>query len=141
MGKEKERFEPKIIGFFCNWCSYAGADGAGTARLQYPSNLRVVRVMCSGRVSPELILHTLREGADGVLVLGCHIGDCHYAEGNHRTAKRIPVLRKLLGYVGIEPERVRLEWASSAESNKVVQVVNEFTETVRALGPLGVGRQ
>lgn len=141
MGEEKERFEPKIIGFFCNWCSYAGADGAGTARLQYPSNLRVVRVMCSGRVSPELILHTLREGADGVLVLGCHIGDCHYVEGNHRTAKRIPVLQKLLSYVGIEPERVRLEWASSAEGNKVAQVISEFTETVRALGPLKVGRQ
>ncbi len=141
MSKEEGRFEPKIIGFFCNWCSYAGADGAGTARLQYLPNLRVVRVMCSGRVSPELILHTLREGADGVLVLGCHIGDCHYTEGNHRTAKRIPVLQKLLGYVGIEPERVRLEWASSAESNKVVQVISEFTETVRALGPLGVGRR
>lgn len=141
MGKAEERFEPKIIGFFCNWCSYAGADGAGTARLQYPSNVRVVRVMCSGRVSPELILHTLREGADGVLVLGCHIGDCHYAEGNHRTAKRIPVLQKLLGYIGIEPERVRLEWASSAESSKVAQVISEFTETVRALGPLKVGRQ
>ena len=133
-------FEPKIIGFFCNWCSYAGADAAGTARLQYLPNVRVVRVMCSGRVSPELIFRTLRDGADGVLVLGCHIGDCHYAEGNHRTAKRIPVLRKLLSHVGIEPERVRLEWASSAESSKVARVVTEFTETVRALGPLNFGR-
>jgi len=96
----------------------------------------VVRVMCSGRVSPELILHTFREGADGVLVLGCHLGDCHYTDGNHRTAKRIPMLRNLLGYVGIEPERLRLEWASSAEGDKVARVVTEFTETVRALGPL-----
>ncbi|MGQ9585549.1 MAG: hydrogenase iron-sulfur subunit [Anaerolineae bacterium] len=133
-----EPFEPKIIGFFCNWCSYGGADAAGTARLQYPPNVRVVRVMCSGRVSPELILRTFREGADGVLVLGCHIGDCHYAEGNHRTAKRIPMLRNLLGYVGIEPERLRLDWASSAEGQKVAQVIGEFTETVRALGPLKI---
>jgi len=136
-----EEFEPKIIGFFCNWCSYAGADAAGTARLQYSPNVRVVRVMCSGRVSPELILHTFREGADGVLVLGCHLGDCHYTDGNHRTAKRIPMLRNLLGYVGIEPERLRLEWASSAEGDKVARVVTEFTETVRALGPLKVARE
>ncbi|MGC8838223.1 MAG: hydrogenase iron-sulfur subunit [Anaerolineae bacterium] len=139
--KETGTFEPKIIGFFCNWCSYGGADAAGTARLQYAPNVRVVRVMCSGRVSPELILHAFREGADGVLVLGCHIGDCHYAEGNHRTAKRIPILRNLLQYVGIEPERLRLDWASSAEGDKVARVVTEFTETVRALGPLRIGRQ
>jgi len=131
-----EAFEPRIIGFFCNWCSYGGADAAGTARLQYAPNVRVIRVMCSGRVSPELILHAFREGADGVLVLGCHIGDCHYTEGNHRTAKRIPILRNLLGYVGIEPERLRLDWASSAEGDRVAQIVNEFTETVRRLGPL-----
>jgi F420-non-reducing hydrogenase iron-sulfur subunit len=139
--KETGTFEPKIIGFFCNWCSYGGADAAGTARLQYAPNVRVVRVMCSGRVSPELILHAFREGADGVLVLGCHIGDCHYAEGNHRTAKRIPILRNLLQYVGIEPERLRLDWASSAEGDKVARVVTEFTETVRALGPLKIGRK
>ncbi|MGQ9458932.1 MAG: hydrogenase iron-sulfur subunit [Anaerolineae bacterium] len=142
MSSEKDTgaFEPKIIGFFCNWCSYGGADAAGTARLQYAPNVRVVRVMCSGRVSPELVLHAFREGADGVLVLGCHIGDCHYAEGNHRTAKRIPILRNLLQYVGIEPERLRLDWASSAEGDKVARVVTEFTETVRALGPLRIGR-
>lgn len=139
--EEAGKFEPKIIGFFCNWCSYGGADAAGTARLQYAPNVRVVRVMCSGRVSPELILHTFREGADGVLVLGCHLGDCHYAEGNHRTAKRIPILRNLLQYVGIEPERLRLDWASSAEGDKVARVVTEFTETVRALGPLKFGRE
>jgi F420-non-reducing hydrogenase iron-sulfur subunit len=141
MSEAADGFEPRIIGFFCNWCSYGGADAAGTARLQYPPNVRVVRVMCSGRVSPELILHTFREGADGVLVLGCHIGDCHYTDGNHRTAKRMPMLRNLLGYVGIEPERLRLDWASSAEGDKVARVIGEFTEAVRALGPLELGSE
>lgn len=133
-----EDFEPRIIGFLCNWCSYAGADAAGTSRLPYPPNIRIVRVMCSGRVSPELVLRTFREGADGVLVLGCHIGDCHYTDGNHRTAKRIPILRQLLSYVGIEPERLRLEWVSSSEAQRFAQVVSEFTETVRRLGPLAL---
>jgi F420-non-reducing hydrogenase iron-sulfur subunit len=128
-------FEPRILGFLCNWCSYGGADAAGTARLHYPPNLRIVRVMCSGRVSPELVVRAFREGADGVLVLGCHIGDCHYQEGNHRTAKRIPILQKLLGYLGINPQRLRLDWVSSAESQRFAQVVTEFTETIRALGP------
>ena len=128
-------FEPRIIGFLCNWCSYAGADAAGISRFKYRPNIRIVRVMCSGRVSPELVLRAFREGADGVLVLGCHIGDCHYVSGNHRTAKRIPVLRNLLDYVGIEPERLRLDWVSSAEAPKFQQVVNEFTETIRELGP------
>jgi len=131
-----EDFEPRIIGFLCNWCSYAGADAAGTSRMGYPSNLRVVRVMCSGRVSPELVLRTFREGADGVLVLGCHIGDCHYTDGNHRTAKRMPVLRKLLSYVGIDPARLQMAWVSSSEAKRFTQVVSEFTETVRQLGPL-----
>lgn len=133
-----EPFEPRIIGFLCNWCSYAGADAAGISRLPYPSNMRVVRVMCSGRVSPELVLRAFREGADGVLVLGCHIGDCHYTDGNHRTAKRIPILRNLLSYVGIKPGRLRLEWVSSSEAQKFTQVVSEFTETVRQLGPLNL---
>jgi F420-non-reducing hydrogenase iron-sulfur subunit len=130
-----ENFEPRIVGFLCNWCSYGGADAAGTSRLQYPPNLRIVRVMCSGRVSPELVIRAFREGADGVLVLGCHIGDCHYQDGNHRTAKRMPILNKLLGYIGIEPERFQLEWVSSAEPVRFVRVVSEFTETIRALGP------
>ena len=133
-----EKFEPRIIGFLCNWCSYAGADAAGTSRLPYPSNIRVVRVMCSGRVSPELVLRAFREGADGVLVLGCHIGDCHYTDGNHRTAKRIPILRRLLSYVGIEPDRLHLEWVSSSEAQKFTQVLSEFTERVRQLGPLNL---
>jgi F420-non-reducing hydrogenase iron-sulfur subunit len=128
-------FEPRIVGFLCNWCSYGGADAAGTARLHYPPNLRIVRVMCSGRVSPELVVRAFREGADGVLVLGCHIGDCHYQEGNHRTAKRMPILQQLLGYFGINPRRLRLDWVSSAESQRFAQVVTEFTENIRALGP------
>jgi F420-non-reducing hydrogenase iron-sulfur subunit len=128
-------FEPRIVGFLCNWCSYGGADAAGTARLHYPPNLRIVRVMCSGRVSPELVVRAFREGADGVLVLGCHIGDCHYQEGNHRTAKRMPILQQLLGYLGINPRRLRLDWVSSAESQRFAQVVTEFTETIQALGP------
>ncbi len=132
----KTTFEPRIIGFLCNWCSYAGADAAGISRLNYEPNIRIVRVMCSGRVSPELILRSFRQGADGVLVLGCHIGDCHYISGNHRTAKRIPVLRKLLSYVGVEPERLGLDWVSASEADRFTQVVNEFTETVRKLGPL-----
>ena len=128
-------FEPRIIGFLCNWCSYAGADVAGISRFKYQPNIRVVRVMCSGRVSPELVLRAFRAGADGVLVLGCHIGDCYYVSGNHRTAKRMPILRRILEYVGIEPERLRLDWVSSAEAPKFQQVVNEFTETIKELGP------
>jgi F420-non-reducing hydrogenase iron-sulfur subunit len=128
-------FEPRIIGFLCNWCSYAGADAAGVSRFKYQPNIRIVRVMCSGRVSPELVMRAFREGADGVLVLGCHIGDCHYVSGNHRTAKRMPVLRRILEYIGIEPERLRLDWVSSAEAPKFQQVVNEFTETIKELGP------
>jgi len=129
-------YEPKIIGYLCTWCSYTGADLAGTTRLKYPSNLRVVRLPCSGRVSPELILRTFRDGADGVIVMGCHPGECHYTSGNHRTAKRIPVLQRLLGYAGIEPERLRLEWVSASEAEGFAKVVREFTETVRSLGPL-----
>ncbi len=129
-------YEPRIVGFLCNWCSYAGADGAGTARIKYPPHMRVVRVMCSGRVSPELVLRTFREGADGVIVLGCHIGDCHYAEGNHRTAKRMPMLRNLLSYAGIHPDRFRLDWASAAEGSRLAEIVTEFTERVQELGRL-----
>jgi F420-non-reducing hydrogenase iron-sulfur subunit len=130
-----EEFEPRIVAFLCNWCSYAGADNAGVARIASPANILPVRVMCSGRVSPEMVLRAFRAGADGVLVLGCHIGDCHYDSGNHRTAKRMPILRRLLGYIGIEPERFRLDWVSAAEGNKFAQVTAEFTETVRELGP------
>lgn len=131
-----EPFEPQIIAFMCNWCSYAGADNAGIARIPSPANILPIRVMCSGRVSPEMILRAFRSGADGVLVLGCHIGECHYINGNHRAAKRIPVLRKALSYVGIAPERLHLDWVSAAEAPRFAQVTKEFVETVRALGPL-----
>jgi F420-non-reducing hydrogenase iron-sulfur subunit len=131
-----ESFEPRIVAFLCNWCSYAGADNAGIARLSSPANILPIRVMCSGRVSPEMILRAFRAGADGVLVLGCHIGDCHYISGNHRTAKRIPLLRNLLGYIGINPDRLRLDWVSAAEAPQFAQVTREFVEMVRTLGPL-----
>jgi len=110
-----ESFEPRIVAFLCNWCSYAGADNAGIARMQSPANILPVRVMCSGRVAPEMILRAFRSGADGVLVLGCHIGDCHYISGNHRTARRIPLLPTLWGQVGINPDGLRLAGVSSAE--------------------------
>jgi len=129
-------FQPRIVAFLCNWCSYAGADNAGIARMASPANILPIRVMCSGRVSPEMILRAFRAGADGVLVLGCHIGDCHYTSGNHHTAKRIPLLRNLLSYVGIEPDRLRLDWVSSAEAPRFAEVTKEFVETIRALGPL-----
>ena len=131
-----ESFEPRIVAFMCNWCSYAGADNAGIARIPSPANILPIRVMCSGRVSPEMILRAFRSGADGVLVLGCHIGECHYTSGNHRTAKRVPLLRNLLGYVGINPERLRLDWVSAAEAPKFARVTKEFVEAVRELGPL-----
>jgi F420-non-reducing hydrogenase iron-sulfur subunit len=129
-------FEPRIVAFMCNWCTYAGADNAGVARLESPANILPIRVMCSGRISPEMVLRTFREGADGVLVMGCHIGDCHYSSGNHRTIKRIPLLRNLLGYAGINPERLQLEWVSAAEGPRFTQVTRAFVDKVRVLGPL-----
>jgi len=131
-----EPFEPRIVAFMCNWCSYAGADNAGIARIPSPPNILPIRVMCSGRVSPEMVLRAFRSGADGVLVLACHIGDCHYTSGNHRTAKRIPLLRNLLGYVGIHPDRLRLDWVSAAEGPRFARVTREFVERVRTLGPI-----
>jgi F420-non-reducing hydrogenase iron-sulfur subunit len=133
----EQNHEPKIIGFLCNWCSYAGADLAGSGRLNYPPNLKIIRVPCSGRVSPELVIRTLREGADGVMVLGCHIGDCHYSSGNHRTARRMPVLKALLEFTGIEKERFLVKWVSSSEGHLFADTVREFTETLRDLPPLG----
>jgi len=128
-------FEPKILAFCCNWCSYAGADLAGVSRFQYPPNIRIIRVMCSGRVEPEFVVKALSLGADGVLVLGCHIGDCHYMYGNHRTKKRMAILERILGYLGINPRRMRLEWVSAAEGARFAEVVTEFTEEMRELGP------
>jgi F420-non-reducing hydrogenase iron-sulfur subunit len=129
------RFEPKIVVFLCNWCSYAGADLAGTSRIQYAPNVRVIRVMCSGRVEPYFILKALEKGADGVLLLGCHPGECHYLEGNYKTAGRMALLKKMLGQFGIEEGRVRLDWVSASEGVRFASIVNEMTGAIRALGP------
>ena len=132
----QEGFEPKIIGFLCNWCSYAAADLAGVSRIQYPPNLTSIRLMCSSRLEPEIVIKSLLMGMDGVLILGCHIGDCHYISGNHQTQKRILLLLKLLELLGINPKRVRLEWVSAAEGNRFAQVVTEFTNQIKELGPI-----
>lgn len=130
-----ETFEPYIIGFLCNWCGYAGADLAGTSRIQYPPNLRTIRLMCSGRVDPTFILTALKRGADGVLVVGCHPGDCHYINGNLRTERRVALLKKMLSDLGLNDRRVRLEWISASEGERFAGVVKEFVEEIRALGP------
>jgi len=129
-------FEPRIIGFLCNWCSYSGADLAGVSRIQSAPNLRSVRVMCSGRVDPTFILRAFELGADGVLVAGCHPGDCHYAEGNYKTMRRVALLKVLLKANGIDPRRLRVEWISASEGDKFARTVNEMTEEMRQLGPL-----
>ena len=128
-------FEPRIVGFLCNWCSYTGADLAGTSRLQYPPNIRIIKVMCSGRVNPQFVLKAFQEGADGVLVSGCHPGDCHYHSGNYHARRKLTLLRDLLGFAGIEPERFQVSWVSASEGLKWAEVVTRFTEQVRALGP------
>jgi F420-non-reducing hydrogenase iron-sulfur subunit len=128
-------FEPEVIGFLCNWCSYAGADLAGTSRIQYPSNLKAIRVMCSGRVDPVFILEALRNGADGVLVAGCHPGDCHYQSGNYKASRRIKLLKKLLDEMGVEPVRVRFEYVSASEGEKFASVVKEFVDDLKKIGP------
>jgi len=128
-------FEPKIIAFLCNWCSYAGADLAGISRIQYPPNVRVIRVMCSGRIDPTFVVKALNDGADGVLIGGCHPGDCHYLEGNYKAMRRYQLLMKLLEQFGVEKGRVRLAWISAGEGDRFAQVVKEITETVRKLGP------
>lgn len=130
-------FEPKIIAFLCTWCSYTGADTAGIARMKSPANIRALRVPCSGRVSPELVIRAFDQGADGVIILGCHIGECHYETGNHRAAKRFPLLYNLLTFVGLEPERLRLDWVSASEGERFAHIVTEFSEAVRQLGPAG----
>ena len=126
---------PKIVGFLCNWCSYAGADMAGTSRMSYPANIRIIRVPCSGRVDPLLVVKSFQQGADGVLVAGCHPGDCHYSEGNYYARRRFALLRPLLDFVGVEQERLRLEWVSSTEGKKFSQVVSSFQEELERLGP------
>jgi len=132
MAKE---FEPNIIGFLCNWCSYAGADLAGTSRIKYPPNIKSIRVMCSGRVDPVFILEALKKGADGVLVAGCHPGDCHYQSGNYKTNRRIRLLKKLLGGLAIDPKRVRFEYVSASEGQKFANIVTEFVDDLKKIGP------
>ena len=129
-------WEPRIVAFFCNWCTYTAADLAGVSRLKYAPNVRVIRVMCSGRVDPQFIVQALAQGADGVLLGGCHPGDCHYAEGNYKTLRRFEMLQRTLADLGIDKERIRLEWISASEGDRVKSVINEMTEEVRRLGPL-----
>lgn len=128
-------FEPKIVAFLCNWCSYAGADLAGVSRIQYPPNMRIVRVMCTGRIHPAFIIEALTDGADGVLVSGCHPGDCHYISGNFKAQRRFILLREVVKQLGLEPERVRLEWISAAEGDRFAKVVTEMIKEIRRLGP------
>lgn len=135
MADKMAEFEPKIVAFLCNWCSYAGADLAGVSRIQYPSNTRVIRVPCSGRVDPMFILKCLQDGYDGVLVSGCHPGDCHYISGNYVARRKFAILKTMLDFLGIEPDRVQFSWVSAGEGEKFSKVISRVTETVRALGP------
>ena len=128
-------FEPKIVGFLCNWCAYAGADLAGVSRIQYPPNLRIVRVMCSGRVDPAFIIEAFRSGADGVLIAGCHPGDCHYISGNFKAYRRILMLKKLLEQFGLESRRLRLEWVSASEGDRFATVIKDMVKEIKKLGP------
>jgi len=137
MNTDNERFEPKIVGFLCNWCSYRAADLAGTARIVYAPNVRIIRVMCSGRVDPTFVLQAFSLGADGVLIAGCHPGECHYIEQNYKTMRRYAMLRYTLGRMGIEEERLHLVWASAAEGRQLAGAIDEMVEAVRSLGPLG----
>ena len=129
-------FHPNIVAFVCNWCSYAGADKAGGQKLQYTSDVKLIRVMCSGRVDPQFILDAFRKGADGVMVLGCHPGDCHYRTGNLKTMKRINLLQNTLTQFGINPDRLKLDWVAAGESEKFQRIANEMSRIVSSLGPL-----
>jgi F420-non-reducing hydrogenase iron-sulfur subunit len=131
-----DKFEPIIVGFLCNWCSYRAADLAGTSRLQYAPNMRAIRVMCTARVDPQFVLKALREGADGVLIAGCHPGECHYVDGNMKALRRFVLLKRVLRQLGVEDERVQIVWASASEGNILAAAVDKMTEEVRALGPL-----
>ena len=130
-----EGFSPRMVGFLCNWCSYAGADMAGTSRMSYPTNIRIIRVPCSGRVDPLLIIKAFQQGADGVLIAGCHPGDCHYVEGNYYARRRLAIFRSLLEYIGIDSRRLRVEWVSAAEGKRFSDVITSFTNELVELGP------
>ncbi len=130
------KFEPKIVCFLCKWCTYAGADLAGTSRLKYPPNGVVIKTLCSSRIDPEHILYAFKQGSDGVFIGGCHPGDCHYQTGNYKTKRRVILLQTMLKQMGIDPDRLRLEWISASEGNKFADTMKEFTESIRSLGPL-----
>ncbi len=133
---EAQQFEPVIIGFTCNWCSYRAADLAGTARIKYPPNIRLMRLMCSGRLDPTFVLKALAGGADGVMITGCHPGECHYLEQNFKALRRFKLMQRMLAQLGVEPERVRLIWASAAEGLRLAEEISKMVEDVRKLGPL-----
>jgi F420-non-reducing hydrogenase iron-sulfur subunit len=134
-----EAYEPIIVGFVCNWCSFRAADSAGTARMKYPPNIRLIRLMCSGRLDPTFVIKALASGADGVMVGGCHLGDCHYVEQNYKTMRRFMLLKRTLVQMGVEPGRIKLVWASASESSQLVDEIKKFVEEVRILGPLHWG--
>ena len=133
---DNQTFEPVIIGFTCNWCSYRAADLAGTARIKYPPNVRLIRLMCSGRLDPTFVIKALSGGADGVLITGCHPGECHYIEQNYKALRRFLLLRRTLAQFGVEPGRIKLVWASAAEGARLAQEITKMVEEIRALGPL-----
>ena len=133
----EKKFSPKIVAFLCNWCSYSASDLAGTSRIKYAPHVRMIRVMCSGRVDPTFVLKAFALGADGVMIAGCHPGDCHYIEQNYKTLRRYHLLRRMLQDVGIEPERLRLVWASASEGPQLAQAINQFVQEIQQLGPLG----
>ena len=135
MEQQKTEWEPQVLGFLCKWCSYAGADLAGTSRKKYPANVRIMKIPCSGRIDPLFILKALRMGFDGVLVSGCHPGDCHYQTGNYRARRRLVLGKQFLEYLGIEPERVQASWCSASEANKFAQIAEEITKEVKKVGP------
>ncbi len=128
-------FEPSVVAFLCNWCSYAGADLAGTSRLKYPANVRSIRVMCSGRVDPVFVMEALKDGIDGVLVAGCHPGDCHYQSGNYKTNRKIKLVKRLLSDLNVDPERVRFEYISASEGQKFADTVTDFVGQLKEMGP------
>jgi len=129
-------FEPNIVAFLCNWCSYAGADLTGTTRIHYPPNVKVIRVMCTGRVNPLFVVQALRQGADGVLISGCHPGECHYLKGNYLARRRFLLMKNLLEFIGVNPLRLRMSWISASEGKKFADVITEITEEIKKLGPL-----
>ena len=132
----KQDFEPLLLAFLCNWCSYAGADLAGTSRLQYPPNVRIIRVMCSGRINPVFVINAFQQGIDGVIIAGCHPGECHYNQGNYIARRRLTVLKNLLEFVGIDPRRLQLTWVSASEGGKFSNIITKVTSDIKKLGPI-----